>query len=384
MSLERLMINSRATSTWALVALLFSAGVHAEKERLKISGQVLVDIDYYESFWDKSGDSSNTNLELRNGRIQFTYDFPAGWEAKLQVNAEADSDGSDVDLGSAYLRYTNWSIAEITLGRMKEPLGMERNTRSSRVVTIENSMMTTSFTPRKNWGVRLNNATKRRTWSLAATVEDNNDNDDQGYKEDEPIALTGRFTLAPIHEKEQTLQFGISGSWRDWNENTFQIRNRAEVFSADNVVRSAEFAADNQTVIGLEAAWSRNSLLIQSEYMATRVEEVNGADWDYDGYYFTASYILTGEHRKLNKGKLGTVKPKGSSGAWEVESRYSYINLQDKGLGAEASITTVGLNYYYRDDIKIMLAYLYPDIAGDVTSDDNGGHAISARVQVLF
>jgi hypothetical protein len=31
-----------------------------------------------------------------------------------------------------------------------------------------------------------------------------------------------------------------------------------------------------------------------------------------------------------------------------------------------------------------MLAYLYPEIAGDVTSDDNGGHAISARVQVLF
>ena len=156
------MINSRATSTWALIALLFSASTVAEKERLQISGQVLMDIDYYESFWDKSGDSSNTNLELRNGRIQFTYDFPAGWEAKLQVNAEADSDGSDVDLGSAYLRYTNWSIAEITLGRMKEPLGMERNTRSSRVVTIEDSMMTTSFTPRKNWGIRLNHATNTK------------------------------------------------------------------------------------------------------------------------------------------------------------------------------------------------------------------------------
>ena len=117
MSLERLMINSRATSTWALVALLFSAGVHAEKERLKISGQVLMDIDYYESFWDKSGDSSNTNLELRNGRIQFTYDFPAGWEAKLQVNTEADSDGSDIDLGSAYIRYTNWKHSGHHLGQ---------------------------------------------------------------------------------------------------------------------------------------------------------------------------------------------------------------------------------------------------------------------------
>ena len=384
MSLKTLMINFRAAGSWALMALLFSAAAHAEKERLKIGGQVLMDVDYYQSFWDKNGSGSDTNLELRNGRIQFTYDFPAGWEAKLQVNAEADSSGSDVDLGSTYIRYTKWSVANITLGKMKEPLGMERNTRSARLVTIEDSMMTTSFTPRKNWGVRLNDATKRRTWSIAATVEEDNDNDNDGYKEDEPIALTGRFTFAPIHAEEQTLQFGISGSWRDWNENTFQIRNRAEVASADRVVRSAEFAADNQTVIGLEGAWSRNSLLLQAEYMATRVEEVDGPDWDYDGYYFTASYILTGEHRKLSKGKLGTVKPKGNSGAWEVESRYSYINLRDRGLGAEASITTVGINYYYRDDIKVMLAYLYPDIAGSVTSDDNGGHAVSARIQVVF
>ena len=384
MSLERLMINSRATSAWALIALLFSASTVAEKERLQISGQVLMDMDYYESFWDKNGDSSNTSVELRNGRIQFTYDFPAGWEAKLQVNAEGDSSGSDVDLGSTYIRYTNWKIADITLGKIKEPLGMERNTRSSRVVTIEDSMMTTSFTPRKNWGIRLNDATKRRTWSLAATVEEDNDDGDDGYKEDEPIAVTGRFTFAPIHAEEQTLQFGISGSWRDWNENTFQIKNRAEVSSADRVVRSAEFAADNQTVIGLEAAWSRNSLLLQAEYMATRVEEVEGPDWNYAGYYVTASYILTGEHRKLRKGKLGAVKPIGDSGAWELESRYSYVNLRDRGLGAEASITTLGVNYYYGDDIKLMLAYLYPDIAGSVTSDDAGGHAISARVQILF
>ncbi|MDG2272406.1 MAG: porin, partial [Halioglobus sp.] len=129
MPLKSLMINSKAAGFWALMALLFSAGAHAEKERLKIGGQVLMDVDYYGSFWDKNGDSSDTNVELRNGRIQFTYDFPAGWEAKLQINAEADSSGSDVDLGSTYIRYTNWSVADITLGKMKEPLGMERNTR---------------------------------------------------------------------------------------------------------------------------------------------------------------------------------------------------------------------------------------------------------------
>lgn len=377
------MINLR-TTIWALVILLFSTPTLAEKERLQISGQILVDADYFESFWSKDGDNSNTRAELRNGRVQFNYDFPAGWEAKLQIDAEADSDGSDVELGSTYIRYTNWKFADITLGKMKAPLGMERNTRSARLVTIEGSMMTKSFTPGKNWGIRLNDSNKRRTWSLAAMVEEDNDGDDGGYKEDEPIVLAGRFTFAPIRTDEQTLQLGLSGSWRDWDKNSFQIRDRAEVSSADNVVRSAEFDADSQVVLGLEGAWSRKSLLLQAEYMATRVEEVDGPHWDYDGYYLTASYLLNGEHRKFSKGKLGAVKPGADSGAWELVSRYSYVNLRDRGLGAKASIATLGVNYYYRRNIKVMLAYLYPDIAGSVTSKDPGGHAISARFQLLF
>ena len=378
------MINSRATRIWALVSLLLSTPTLAEKERLQISGQILVDADYYGSFWSKDGDSSNTRAELRNGRIQLNYDFPAGWEAKLQINTEADSDGSDVDLGSTYIRYTNWKFADITLGKMKEPLGMERNIRSARLVTIEDSMMTSSFTPRKNWGIRLNDSNKRRTWSLAAMVEENNNGRDGGYKEDEPIAVAGRFTFAPIRTDEQTLRLGLSGSWRDWHKNTFQIRNRAEVSSADNVVRSAEFDADNQVVLGLEGAWSRKSLLLQAEYMATRVEEVGGTNWNYDGYYFTASYLLGGEHRKLSRGKLGAVRPGADSGTWELVSRYSYLNVRDRGLGAKASITTLGVNYYYRRNIKVMLAYLYPDIAGSVTHADPDGHAVSARFQILF
>lgn len=377
------MFNLRATIL-SLVILLFSTTTLAEKKRLEISGQILVDADYYESFWSKDGDSSTTDAELRNGRIQFTYDFPAGWEAKLQVNADADSNDSDVELGSTYLRYTNWKFADITLGKMKEPLGMERNIRTARLVTIEDSMMTSSFTPRKNWGIRLNDSNKRRTWSLAAMVEENNNGRNGGYKEDEPIAIAGRFTFAPIRTDEQTLRLGLSGSWRDWDKNTFQIRNRAEVSTANNVVRSAEFDADNQFVLGLEGAWSRKSLLLQAEYMATRVEEVGGTDWDYDGYYLTASYLLNGEHRKLSGGKLGAVKPGADSGAWELLSRYSYLDVRDRGFGAKASITTLGVNYYYRRNIKVMLAYLYPDIAGSVRSKDPDGHAVSARFQILF
>ncbi len=376
------MISRCAARAWPLlVLLLLSNAVLAEKQRLKISGQVLLDADYYESFWSKNGDNSNTEGELRNGRIQLDYDFPKGWEVKLQLDSDLDSEGGDVELGSAYIRYTRWDVADITLGKMKEPLGLERNTRSAKLQTIEGSMMSTAFTPGKNWGLRLNSANKHRTWALALAVEDDEDDD---YDEDDPTAITGRYTLSPINNNAQTLQLGLSASWRDWNKNTFQIRDRAEVNSADRVVRSAEFLADTQTLLGLEGLWRYKSLQLQAEYMATRVEEAEGPDWDYDGYYVTASYLLTGEQREFKKGKFRRLKPLANSGAWELVARYSYLDVRDHSLGSKASVTTLGVNYYYKRHTKVMLAYLHPDISGSVRHANPDGDAVSARLQFLF
>jgi len=363
------------------LALAVVGSTVAAKERLELSARLLVDADYYESFWSRGDDNSNAELYLRNARIEVEYDFPAGWEAVLQVDAEANSDGSDVDLGTTYLRYTQWKFADITLGKMKEPLGLERNTSSAKRMIIEGAMMTRAFTPGKSWGVHLFNANKRRRWALAAVVEDDQDND---YKEDSRTALTGRYTWSPINTKEQTLQVGASASIRDWNKNRFRIRSRAEIDSADTVVRSAEFIADQQAVAGLEGVWRDGSLQVQGEYMFTRVEEVDGPDWDYSGYYIMGSYLLTGEQRQFKKGEFRSLKPLAASGAWELVARYSYLDVRERGLGSKAAVYTLGVNYYYRRDLKLMLAFLHPDISGSVRHDDPDGNAVSMRLQYLF
>jgi len=371
-----------------LLALLcaHSAGATAAadaaepKERLTIGGRLLVDADYYESFWSKDGDNSTSNVEVRNARLEIEYDFPKGWLGKLQIDGDYDSDDGDVELGSAYLRYTKWDFADITLGKMKEPVGLERNTRFDRLLTIEGSMMSTAFTPGKNWGVHLRNANKRRSWALAVVVEDDQDDD---YDEDEPTAISGRVTFSPINNDEQLLQIGASGSLRDLNENTFRIRERAEVGSADRVVRGAEFTADSQSVLGVEGIWRRKSFLLQAEYMITRVEELDGPDWDYDGYYVTGSYFLTGEQHEFRDAKLRTVKPLAKSGAWELVARHSYLDARERGLGSQATVTTLGVNYYYGRHIKVMFAYLHPDISGSVRHADPDGDALSLRLQYV-
>ena len=153
-------------------ALLLVAGLsHAaeEKQRLEFSGRVFLDADYADEFYDKDGRSSNSELQLNNLRGQIDYDFPAGWEGRLQVDL---NDNDKVRLSSAYMRYTKLKFADITLGRMKEPLGFERNTNSANQMAIEDAMVTTAFTPGKNWGVHLFDGNKKRTWAIAAVLED--------------------------------------------------------------------------------------------------------------------------------------------------------------------------------------------------------------------
>lgn len=365
----------------ACLVLISSIAAGEEKKRLKVSGRALVDADYYQSFWSRDADNSNTNLELRDARLQLEYDFPKGWEGKLQADFSADSNDSDLDYGSVYMRYTKWKFADLTLGRMKEPLGMERNINASKLITIERSMMSDAFTPNKSWGIHLFDANKKRRWALAAVVEDDQDNN---YDEDAPSAISGRYTRSPINSKEQTLQLGASVSFRDWENNTFRIGSRAEVASADRVVRSAEFDADQSTVVGLEGVFRHKSWQVEGEYMATRVEQVDGTDWDYNGYYISGSYLLTGEQRRFRKGEFRRLRPLKSSGAWELVARYSYLDVRDHGLGTKTEVATLGVNYYWGKNLKLMLDYLHADSSGSVFHDDKDDDAVSARLQLSF
>lgn len=352
----------------------------AEKDRLEISGRIMLDADYFEEFHSKDGDSSTTDAELRLLRGQLDYDFPAGWRGQVQVDVNSD----EVDLGSVWLRYSKWDFADVTLGKLKEPVGLERNTSSAKLMTIERSMMSTAFTPGKSWGLHLYDANKRRRWALSVAVEDEDDEDDDDFEEDNPYALSGRYTASPLNSDDETLQLGFSATLRDWNENRYQVRERAEVHTADNVVRSAAFRADQQATVGLEALWRRGSGQLQAEYMATRVEEIDGSDWDYQGYYVMASWFLGGEQRRFRKGEFRHVKPAGDYGAWELVARYGELDVRERGLGSVATMTTLGVNWYYNRDFRVMLNFLHPDISGSTRHADPDGNAVSLRLQLLL
>ncbi|MFK8020927.1 MAG: OprO/OprP family phosphate-selective porin [Pseudomonadales bacterium] len=361
------------------LALLICFPAHAGDKNphdFELKGLLQLDADWFGEFYDNAAQTSSEQ-EVRRARISAHYRYRKDWKAEVSVQYR--DRGDDVDLNDAYIRYDGFKPFDITVGKFKQPFGMERLEGAKRRATMERSMTSELLTPDRALGVQFAKQKKDYTWAVGVFQDD--DEDDR-FTRSAPQSITGRATYAPQHNKEQTLHFGVAGSYRDWKSNLFDARSRAEVSTANNVVRSARFLADSQWLFGVEAAWQRGSLLLKSEYMQSEVD-ASGFEqqFSYSGFYLQSSFFLTGERRKYKKGEFGRVKPKKHFGAFELVARHGEIDLRDNGVGAQSSVTLLGLNYHWRKNVKIMLNVLHPEIKGDTRHSRTEGDAFTLRLE---
>lgn len=358
--------------------LIGASALHASEppHELKFDGMVQLDADWFGEFFDRAAESDD-QVELRRGRLGLEYSYDKLWSARVTVQYRERND--DVDLHTAYLRYKGFAFGDIQVGKFKQPFGLERMESASRVSAVERSMASELLTPDRAIGVQISKRKKDYTWALGVFQEDD---EDDGYQRTPPQSATARFTYAPLQKKKRTVHFGVAGSYRDWNENLFSARSRAGVNTADNIVRSARFLADRQWLLGLEAAWQRGPLLLQSEYMFSEVDAAGFSQtFSYSGYYVQGSYLLTGERKRYSKGEFRRVKPKNRLGAVELVARHGEIDLRDQGVGAQSSVSMLGINYHWKRNLKVMLNVLRPDIKGDTVHAQTDGDAVTLRLQ---
>ncbi|SNS18294.1 MULTISPECIES: OprO/OprP family phosphate-selective porin [unclassified Azospirillum] len=117
-------------------------------------------------------------------------------------------------------------------------------------------------------------------------------------------------------------------------------------------------------------------------------------DPEFDGYYVSAGYILTGERRSYKPGEWTGVKPawpvgQNGFGAWELAARYSTVNLIDRAGGVAGSGTgeeknwTIGVNWYVNNAIRFMLNYVNTTVDRP-NGTDQGLDAVALRMQFQF
>ncbi|MEW6381132.1 MAG: porin [bacterium] len=330
--------------------------------------------------------------ELRRASLDVKSKLNKDWQAEMKVSFSNDEEPA-TEIEDAYMEFSGWDHGDLIIGQAKEPFGLEGLASSEDTITIERSMATSAFAPGRNPGLRLSGAIRKFTW--AAGVYEALDREDKR----DTYALTGRLTIAPWQHKTRVLHLGLAGSVRDFGGEKYQIQERAEVHAAEKSVTGIETLADKVNLMGLEAAWVSGPISLQAEYMAVSVEADIGDDAAYKGYYLLGSYCLTGESRAYKKGTFDSIKPRARYGAFELVVRSSVLdasiplsskiplpasgreNNDHSRAGVKAASLTLGMNYYFNRQVRLMLNSIHTNLSGNVSKDEDNASAVSFRAQ---
>lgn len=349
----------------------------AQASQFQVGGYVMLDYDQYGAFHNKKDSQSEDHLEVRRSKIGIKVFPKEAVSAELEFTYHNEyQQEEEFEVADAYITYTSQNDWSAQFGKMKEPFGLERQTGSTSITGIERSMVTTAFSPGRNIGAMLKFSEPHYSIALGVFEED---------APQSPQAITSRATYGFIQSEQATKHIGVSMSFRDLKDQEFQIKERGESNSADNIIRSAKFDAQSQQVIQLESAWITKKLRLQSEVSLSSIKQINGEDWLYSGFYLQASYLLNkGGSGAKYRYKNNKIKTKTKKGTWELVARYSGLDLQDNNIGSEASLLMFGVNHYINNQFRIMANILLPEISGNTVDDDQSGNGVSVRAQYTF
>ena len=362
------------------------------QSKLTVQGWIMVDaaiLDGESDVKNYVGDPLDDDIELREARLMLNatlFDFIDG---VFEYNfSDAEPNFKDVYIGISEIPY----LGKVKLGHMKEPFSLEELTSLSHITFMERGLPN-AFAPGRNLGFQIqNNAMDQRlTWAIGGFLELTDL--DEGYDEDKLFDVAARVTGLPLWEEEgrRLLHLGISYLHTSAEEGaSITYKASPESYLAEvSFVDTGPIASDDADIINPEMAIVYGPFSLQAEYMHAFVDDADGSNPHFSGYYIFGSYFLTGEHRRYEKKKaiFGRVKPladfnpfKGGWGALEIALRYSFIDLEDGTLRNEdLEDWTLGLNWYFNKHIKLMGNYIYSHL--DDVGDSN---ILQTRLQIYF
>jgi phosphate-selective porin OprO/OprP len=383
----------RLTAPWLKLQLLWNIKVDGDAGFIS-AGEAL-----QTAFPDLDGE----HLRLRRADLALLGHWRDILQFKIQIGlAEVN------DIKDNWVRFTgNRLLSHFTFGHMKEPFSLEKLTSSTYTTFMERSLATLAISPSRNVGITAAGTARsdRFTWAAGAFFNTESfDNqgealdrisDAQGYD------ITGRITWLPQYENDggRLFHLGMAYSHRFRNDSpqdqSAQFRSRPESYLTDDrLVDTGRLFNRGQDLINFEAAWLNGPLSLQAEFYYAFVDAAENLG--FHGSYISASYVLTGEHRTYQRagGIFTGIIPesefrpfRGKWGALELALRLSAVNLNDKNIagGRERNIT-VGLNWYLKRKLRLMVNYVHADVKDRANPDIEGSDAdiLMARLQFRF
>jgi len=179
-----------------------------------------------------------------------------------------------------------------------------------------------------------------------------------------------RFAWLPVRSVSDThslLHLGLNVRYGKPVDNALRLRSRPEAFLAPYFLDTGKFAATSTFMTGPEVYYRRRNWLFGSEYWIEKVSSAAARNPFFHGGDVAVAWIITGETRTYNTvgGFFRAVLPErpvfsGGRGAWELVSRYSYINLDSGNIsGGRFGRFTEQLNWYLSKNVRLEFNYGY-------------------------
>lgn len=351
----------------------------------EISFEGLVQADFYKYSNDIAllggttaanlGDGAETDFGMRRAELIFKGKGPGMWSWVLGYDARADK------FLDANVAYKFGGFTTLRVGQYKQPNSFEELSSTRHNDFISKAMTTNLQGVARRMGASL--STGGDAWSVTGSLFTREMTRNLG--EGDGYGLRG--TWAPMHDSGNILHLGLSMVEYDARDPgfdpknppaspidpdgraRFRVRPDADLASV-RLVDSGQFTdADKIRTVGLEGAWVKGPFKLQSEYMKTNVGRDAHADFDFDSFYVSGVWNLSGETWGYKEGVTTTPLPNDpGKGMWQLGLRYDQVDLNDGSFTAPSTVTgvlggkehnwTVGVNYYWRSNFKFALNYV--------------------------
>jgi phosphate-selective porin OprO and OprP len=293
------------------------------------------------------------------------WNYVASYEYKGFANEPGDPDWSATDLRvSTDIRH----LGTLTVGKMKEPYSYEMVGDAANLPHTERLL--NPFFVSRNEGVQLSNTMfgQRGTWAVGWFNDWLTKGDDFS---DSGNDFAARVTSLPVWSEDGARYLHLAASVRYYagDNDTLRFRGQPASHVSDFFVDTGNIAGDHAWNTGLEALWNVAGFSLLGEYVTSSVSSRDAGDPDFDGYYVTAAYVLSGEHRPYDRkaGYARRVMPQGRGGAWELMARYGRVDLDDQSVrGGDMDGWWAGVNWWATRRWKASITY------GDIDLDRDG------------
>jgi len=330
-----------------------------------------------------------------DGTIYERFDYSAEYDL---ANANNENDGQQPpsfgNITGAPAPANIWMqvrdvpyFGNVRIGYQVKPIGMENNTNQASLPFLERADNMDAFWGPFDSGFALGVTSRNVSDSERVTWQ---------YGIYRPLINVfgiglnkvewgGRVTALPVYEDEgrRLVHVGFGTLNGELPQNELKVRARPVLrngpgYAVPILVNTGEVAGSRQYTINPEIAAVFGPWTFQAEWTGQALTDAVTSAGDpqgtvfYHGGYAEVLYFLTGEYQPYDKddGAFGTViprnnytlsrkNPNGCCGAWQIGLRFSYLDLNDKGVqGGTVYDWTAGLNWFWNPNMKLQFNYI--------------------------